>query len=272
MLHEAGQSESAVRVRKVARHLIYGLRDENSNEIRYIGKSSYGLSRPRSHWRYYKDDGYPVHLWVSDILKQGRIPEIIILNEFWELEHEPIDEKNRILNESEVFLIAEYRLLGHRLLNMTDGGDGQLGRSGNKHPLFGRRGRLSHRFGKKHTDESRKRMSESLSGENHPMYGKSPSFITRKKIGDANRGENNGMFGKKPKNAGTHLSEEKKENLRKKCGKMVQCINDGRIFYSQVEAAEFYKIDRSTVGQLCRDRIKSSVDGLKFRFMDKVKP
>ena len=47
--------------------------------------------------------------------------------------------------------------------------------SGKNHPLYG----------KKHTQESREKMSEALSGENHPNYGKKFSEDRRKKMSKA---------------------------------------------------------------------------------------
>lgn len=60
------------------------------------------------------------------------------------------------------------------------------------------KGRTNNWLGKKHTKETRKKMSKShiglLAGEKSPFYGKSPSNKTREKIGIANSGENNGNW------------------------------------------------------------------------------
>lgn len=40
-------------------------------------------------------------------------------------------------------------------------------------------------YGKKHTEETRKKISEACGGENHPNYGKRLSEETRKKMSDA---------------------------------------------------------------------------------------
>lgn len=268
LLHEVGESESFVRLRKISKHLIYGLRESGSKEIRYIGKSSIGLSRPRSHFSNEKlmNDGYPVHLWTKSLVSRMTKPEIVILQEFLNFDSIDAREKNDIVNRTEIREIAEHRSRGHRLLNMTDGGDGLLGRSGEKHPMFGRRGEKSPRFGMKHTIDVRRRMSEALAGKNHPQFGIPKSHEVRQKIGKANRGEKNGMWGRSPTNFGKNLSDKQKENLREKCGKKVVCVNDGRVFRSQIEAAKFYEIDRNTVGQLCRGSIEKNADGLMFRF------
>ena len=46
------------------------------------------------------------------------------------------------------------------------------------------------------SDETRKKKSESISGENNPMFGKHPSEETRKKKSESQYGENNPFFGK----------------------------------------------------------------------------
>lgn len=42
---------------------------------------------------------------------------------------------------------------------------------GKSHPMYGKRGEKGAFWGKHHTDEHKKRMSQLLSGENNPMYG-----------------------------------------------------------------------------------------------------
>lgn len=257
-------------MQKASKYLIYALREPETQEVRYIGKSSIGLSRPRSHWsKACLDDGYPVHSWTRSLINVGKKPDVLILREFPQLDIADLKSKNEMLSIAEIEEIALHRSSGHRLLNMTDGGDGLLGWSGEKHPMFGRRGNLSPRFGKRHTAESKKKMSEALSGRNHPMFGKSPSFSTRKKIGNSNRGKKNGQFGKSPSNKGVSMSESQKKILREKCGQSVQCINDGKIFLSQVEAGKYYGISRNTVGHSCNNKIKSTVSGLRFRRISK---
>ncbi|ABT16521.1 GIY-YIG catalytic domain-containing endonuclease [Acanthocystis turfacea Chlorella virus MO0605SPH] len=51
-------------------------------------------------------------------------------------------------------------------------------------------------IGKTRTDETKKKMSESMSGEKHPLYGKTHTDETKKKISDSQKGEKNHMYGK----------------------------------------------------------------------------
>ena len=48
-----------------------------------------------------------------------------------------------------------------------------------------------HSTGKHHSEETRQKMSEALSGENNPLFGKHRSVDTRKKIAEALKGKSN---------------------------------------------------------------------------------
>jgi len=80
-------------------------------------------------------------------------------------------------------------------------------------------------YGKHHSKETKEKMSKALSGENHPMYGKHLSKEAKEKLSKANSGEKNGMYGKKHSeetrkkiskaNSGRHLSEKTKIKIGK---------------------------------------------------------
>jgi hypothetical protein len=100
--------------------LIYGLRDPRTGEIRYVGKSTNGLVRPRVH-------AHPSEIkrpsrknnWIQSLKKQGLRYEIVILEYVNTLDELP---------EAECRWIAFGRqALGDRLTNLLDGG-GSLGR------------------------------------------------------------------------------------------------------------------------------------------------
>ena len=57
-----------------------------------------------------------------------------------------------------------------------------MSHSGEKNPMFGKRGEKHPMFGKHHSEEARKKISLSHSGENNPMFGKHHSEETRKKL------------------------------------------------------------------------------------------
>ena len=107
--------------KKPSKYLIYGLVDPITDELRYIGRSSSGLARPRQHHQpsmlRKSDQGYCGN-WVRTLITQNLKPEIIIIEEF---------QGNIQLNDAEEFWIAYYKGLGCRLTNLTVGGAGANG-------------------------------------------------------------------------------------------------------------------------------------------------
>ena len=78
-------------------------------------------------------------------------------------------------------------------------------------------------YGKHHSEETRKKISEANKGKDNHMYGKHHSEETRKKISEANKGTNNPNYGKQlseevknkmsEAHKGKHHSEETKERM-----------------------------------------------------------
>jgi len=101
-------------------HIIYGLVDPDTKEIRYIGKSSYGLKRPKEHFKpsnYMKQQNHKAH-WIKKLKSQGKEPDIVILKDA---------NSEEELNLLEIETIKEYREKYGNLTNGTDGGEGSLG-------------------------------------------------------------------------------------------------------------------------------------------------
>lgn len=90
--------------------------------------------------------------------------------------------------------------------------------AGEQHPFYGKRGNSHPNFGRKHSketrnkmslgqtgkirsEETRKKMGDSNRGEKHYLYGKSPSDETRMKLSEARTGEKNHMYGKRGESA-----------------------------------------------------------------------
>jgi hypothetical protein len=98
--------------------IVYGLSSSRNHELRYIGQTTQKLSKrldshihcpKRSRQRY-------VWRWINKERREGHQIEIV-----------PI-LTNAVWHESEKLLIAAYRKAGARLVNLTDGGEGVLGR------------------------------------------------------------------------------------------------------------------------------------------------
>lgn len=101
------------------KNLIYALKDPETNEIRYIGKSTSGLRRPNQHkQKYGLLTNNHKNNWIKSLLAKGLMYEIIILEENIELES---------LNNREKYWVTYYKSLGSCLTNQTDGGEGTWG-------------------------------------------------------------------------------------------------------------------------------------------------
>ena len=59
---------------------------------------------------------------------------------------------------------------------------------GEKNPMYGKFGKDNSMYGKHHSEESKKKMSESKKGEKHHMYGKHHSEETKRKISESHKG------------------------------------------------------------------------------------
>ena len=68
--------------------------------------------------------------------------------------------------------------------------------SGEKNPQYGKKGKDSPNWGKKHRKESLQLMSEKMSGENNPMFGKSHTEEWKQNMSKRFSGENNPFYGK----------------------------------------------------------------------------
>lgn len=104
-----------------SRYIIYALSDPRTEEPRYIGKSSSGLIRARSHMypsSLIKKDNPYKNNWLRKLKKLGLKPIIEIVEEL------PSEEN---AGDAEKFYIAYFRYLGFRLTNLTEGGEGKGG-------------------------------------------------------------------------------------------------------------------------------------------------
>lgn len=102
----------------MSKRLIYGLLDPRTTEIRYIGKSTYGLERPKRHQRRSILKRDHKSNWLRQLFDAGLTCDIIVLERLRE---------DQDINEREISWIAYGKSLGWRLTNLTVGGDGSAG-------------------------------------------------------------------------------------------------------------------------------------------------
>ena len=101
------------------RFIIYALIDPRTGAVRYVGKSSSGLERPRDHARCARGDT-STHCarWIRQLQAFGLTYEIVVLE---------VASAAAPLGDRERWWIAFARAWGCSLTNLTDGGDGSPG-------------------------------------------------------------------------------------------------------------------------------------------------
>lgn len=108
----------------------------------------------------------------------------------------------------------------------------------------------------KHSEETKKKMSEAQTGENNPFYGKHHSEESKKKISEAMTGEKAYWYGK-------HHSEESKKRLAESKGVygILQYSKDGELIaeYSSVREAERQTgCHHQSICACCKGKLKST--------------
>lgn len=160
------------------RHVIYGLIDPNTKELRYVGYTSNLKQRAYNHHNPHQLTSHThKNNWLKSLLSSGQKSEMIILEEY---------ESAQELPEAEIFAIAYFKSIGCNLTNGTDGGDGGSPMTGKRHSeetktkistshknvsseyKNRRNKRLKEcpiHLGHKHSDKTKTRMSESHKGK-----------------------------------------------------------------------------------------------------------
>lgn len=183
-----------------------------------------------------------------------------------------VDEANAM----EIALIAEYKSNSRqRGYNLTAGGGGMLGFKLSEET----KKRLSDiNKGKRHTEESRRKMSESRKGENAYWYGKKMSDEMRRKLSETKKGTNSGAdsywYGKKmPDEARRKMSENHYDTNganNPRARKVEQCDKDGNVinvFFTITEAANHRGCCFSTMRRYLIGRYNDS-SGFIWRYAD----
>lgn len=117
--------------------LLYGLFCPFTNELKYIGITTRSLNtRLNEHLRM--PTNYKIKLWLNQLKEKKYKPIIKLISEF--------NSYDELLN-GEINEIKKYRDLGYNLFNLSDGGD------------------INPMLGKTHTNESRKKISETHKGK-----------------------------------------------------------------------------------------------------------
>lgn len=197
--------------------VIYALRDVRHDDCRYVGLTTLSpQERLWSHWSCARA-GKPqaVYKWMAKRLHDQQLVALEVL--------EVVMTNKSDLGAAEKRWIERLRAEGHRLLNLTDGGEGMAGtrwtderrrlmrekrrgfkhseetkarlsaqrkgtRTGADNPNYGRFGPDHPAYGTVRSEETRRLLSEQRRGALNPNYGKSPSAETRAKQSAATKG------------------------------------------------------------------------------------
>lgn len=171
------------------KYLIYCLVDPYSGEIRYVGKSSNGLSRPKSHFYKSSENNHKSN-WIRKVKAKGSTPIIRIL-------HSWPKTSDEILSSCEIYWISKLKRVGCRLTNSTDGGEGT---SGFKHSEVTKLKLKEINSGKILSEKTKKKMSKSHIGNKYAS-GTVRTEEFKRKVSNSMKG--------KP------FSEEHKNNISK---------------------------------------------------------
>jgi hypothetical protein len=101
--------------------IVYALVDPRTDQIRYIGKSSVGMERPRSHvepGRIANESNLHKARWLQQLVTDGLRPIIRVLQS---------GQSDDEILQMERDWIARARAEGWPIVNLTDGGEGTAG-------------------------------------------------------------------------------------------------------------------------------------------------
>lgn len=127
-------------------------------------------------------------------------------------------------------------------------------------------------YGKHHSEETKKKLSEIFSGEGNPNYGKPMSKEQKKKISESNSGKKCYWYGKhhsqktKQKMSTSHKGKRHSEETRKKMsdslkgknGKHIRCIETGEIYESITVAEKNTNISHACISNVCNGKQKTA--------------
>lgn len=141
------------------------------------------------------------------------------------------------LNKKEFEFIRKYNCITPNGYNQCEGGGNTIGYN--------------------HTKEAKERMSKAKSkiytGENNPMYGKHHSDEAKKKMSE--------------KRKNRKLTDEWKKKIGDSCKKKVINIDTGEIFNSIKEAAEYYNLKDTHISRVCKGK-RNKTGGFRWKYFE----
>lgn len=216
----------------------------------YIGQTVYG-NDPNRRWQNGVGYTHCSYFWNA-IQKYGwdNFQHIILLS-------------NLSYDDANYFEENLIRKLGttdsHKGYNLKFGGDNRTLTDEHKSKI----GKANK--GKKVSDETRKKMSKSKIGINHPKYGKHLSEEHKARISNANKGKHRTHIQKK------RISEAHKGKMtgaNNPRAKAVICLDVGIIYHTAKEAEDKTGVNRNNICACCKNRLKTA-GGYHWAYYDR---
>lgn len=230
---------------------IYTLEHPISGEIRYIGKTNSLERRLHYHCTVGIKSNNKLGNWLKFLKKLKLKPIINILDETefnWQL--------------LEIYWISQFKTWGFNLLNHTEGGEGCYGGGQwNNTPVsvYTKEGVFVKSFISQ--KECASYFKTTIPSVTSVVTGRVLLLHRKYQI----------KYGNSSSNI-KHVSSYKSYEWKNKpvvhwLSKKVECIEDGLIFNSQTEAADFYNIKVTTINNILNGRTKKTRDKKSFRLI-----
>ncbi len=155
-------------------------RKKGLSGIRYVGKTDCLRVRLRQHLNETKKgSSLPLYNWIRKLLEIGLIPEIKGI--------EQVPKSN--WQKREIYWIGKWRKFNPDILNVSDGGDGGNLFEGHKHTEKSKALIGENNISK--NPKWRERQSEIMKGENNPFFGRVHTEEFKKKLSNSRKGHKN---------------------------------------------------------------------------------
>lgn len=239
-------------------NVVYGLLEPTTNEIRYVGKATDLDTRVRKHLQPSKlIENTHKNNWLKKLINQNEKPLVVVLKKCE-------DEKD--LNQSEIQYINEYKTLGCKLTNATEGGDG--GRMSDE-SLF--KMRETKRLNKQEPFWLNKKLSEEhCKNISEGKKGYTPTENTKIKLSETHKGLNTWSKGKKLSKETISKMIESRIGKPKNDKPVHQLDFNGNIiktwdapYYAENEL----KLARNKIDMVCKGKRKST-GGFKWKYVN----
>lgn len=212
---------------------IYVLKEPDTEEIRYVGKSDNPRQRLTVHLSNISNSRSHKTHWIQSLVSRGLKPGLETIDEvpfeYWQ--------------QLEVAYIEYFREQGSRLTNTSPGGGGS-GLSGDEHPLFG----------KHHSEATKQKMSDSASVRQISEEGRQ-ALRDRKFSNERNEKISLSKKGK-PKSP-THIEAARQGRLaigEAKYQKILQLDSEGK---TQTEIGNIFGVGQDAISTFLQRRRNS---------------